>query len=95
MLREKPHYVFTGFSVFYHDEEINDFVKSEVIFNYNSDELIEAYLNTDIWKDKAGGYGLQDDNDYKLVKEVNGSIDNVIGFPVDEIKTAVEQIKNR
>ena len=93
MLRETPHIVFTGFSILYKGKEINDFVKSIVVFNYNSDELIERYLATDIWKDKAGAYGAQNNDEYPLVKEVIGSLDNVIGFPVKEIKEAIEKIK--
>lgn len=93
ILRETPHIVLTGFSIFYQDKEINDYVKSIVIFNHISDDYIEEYLKTDIWKDKAGGYGAQENNKYPLVKEVIGSFDNVIGFPVKEIKEAIDKIK--
>lgn len=93
MLRESPHQVLTGFCVFYNGKEIKDVVTSTVIFNYNSDELIEEYLETDIWKDKAGGYGIQNNDKFPLVKEVIGSLDNVIGFPVKEIKEALNQLK--
>ena len=41
--------------------------------------------------DKAGAYGAQDNNDFKLIKEIKGSVTNVIGFPVDEIKLAIER----
>ena len=43
--------------------------------------------------DKAGAYGAQDNNDFLIVKEIKGSRDNVIGFPVDEIKLALEKFK--
>ena len=93
LLREHPHVVLTGFSIFYQGKEINEVVSSTVTFNYNTDEFIEEYLNTDIWKDKAGAYGVQNNDKYPLIKNVEGSIDNVIGFPVKEIKDALKRIK--
>ena len=93
VLRETPHIVLTGFSIFYQGKEINEVVSSTVTFNYNTDEFIEEYLNTDIWKDKAGAYGVQNNNKYPLIKNVEGSIDNVIGFPVKEIKDSLKRIK--
>ena len=37
-------------------------------------------------EDKAGAYGVQDNEKYHIIKSVKGSIDNVVGFPVKEIK---------
>ena len=34
---------------------------------------------------KAGGYGIQD-KEYNLVDYIEGSLDNVIGLPVEDIK---------
>ena len=36
--------------------------------------------------DKAGAYGYQDNQDFALVKKINGSKTNVIGFPIEAIK---------
>ena len=57
-----------------------------------SDQLIEDYVKTGSPLDKAGAYGFQDNDKYPIVKEIKGSIDNVIGFPVEEIKKDFEEI---
>ena len=74
-------------------KEIISHVTSEVIFNDLSDELIDKYVASGSPLDKAGAYGVQDNDKYPIIKKVIGSIDNVIWFPLKEIKEAIEQIK--
>ena len=96
MLRKlagRTHYVYTGFRVKYLNKEIVDYVESQVQFNNFDDTIIDAYVKTGSPLDKAGGYGIQD-NLFPLVFNVVGSIDNVIGFPVKEIKEAVKKVIN-
>ena len=92
-LSGKTHYVHTGFRIKYSSKEIINHVTSEVIFNDLSDELIDKYVASGSPLDKAGAYGVQDNDKYPIIKKVIGSIDNVIGFPLKEIKEAIEQIK--
>ena len=92
-LSGKTHYVHTGFRIKYLSKEIINHVTSEVIFNDLSDELIDKYVASGSPLDKAGAYGVQDNDTYPIIKKVIGSTDNVIGFPVKEIKEAIEQIK--
>jgi len=92
-LSNKIHYVHTGFRIKYLSKEIVSHVTSEVMFNDLSDELIDKYIASGSPLDKAGAYGVQDNDKYPIIKKVIGSIDNVIGFPVKEIKEAIEQIK--
>ena len=92
-LSGKSHYVHTGFRIKYLNKEIISHVTSEVIFNELSDELIEKYVKSGSPLDKAGAYGVQDNDKFPIIKKVIGSIDNVIGFPVKEIKELVEEIK--
>lgn len=79
------HEVYTGYCFFVVDEkgEISDKVcgaeKSRVLFNDLSEQKIEEYVKSEMGLDKAGGYGIQDEFD--LVKAVEGSVFNVIGFP--------------
>ena len=92
-LSNKSHYVHTGFRIKYLNKEIISHVTSEVIFKKLSDELIEEYVKSGSPLDKAGAYGVQDNSQYPIIKKVIGSIDNVIGFPLEEIKKAIEEIK--
>lgn len=92
-LSGKSHYVHTGFRIKYLNKEIISHVTSEVIFNELSDELINKYVKSGSPLDKAGAYGVQDNNKFPIIKKVIGSVDNVVGFPVKEIKELIEQIK--
>ena len=92
MLSGKTHHVYTGFRVKYLSKTVIDVVDSLVEFNNLDDKLIEAYVKSGSPLDKAGGYGIQDNESYPIVKKVIGSVDNVIGFPVEEIEKAVNEV---
>lgn len=93
MLSGKTHYVHTGFRVKYLNKEVVSVVTSEVIFNKLDDKLIDAYVKSGSPLDKAGAYGVQDNNKFPIIKKVIGSIDNVVGFPVKEIKEVIDSLK--
>ena len=93
LLSGKSHNVHTGFRIKYLNKEIVSIVTSEVLFNKLSDKLIDEYVKSGSPLDKAGAYGVQDNNKYPIIKKVIGSIDNVIGFPLEDIKKAIEEIK--
>ena len=86
MLSGKTHYVYTGYALHQEEKFIFNVAKTEVTFNELSDELIKQYIASGSPMDKAGAYGYQDNKDFQLVKNVNGSTTNVIGFPVEAIK---------
>lgn len=85
-LSNKEHEVITGFSIFYDDKSITEVVTTKVQFEKLSDELINEYIKTKSPLDKAGAYGIQDNQKFKLIKKITGSYNNVVGFPVEEIK---------
>ena len=90
-LSNKIHYVYTGYAIKQKDKLITNIVKTEVLFNDLDDDLIKRYIATGSPLDKAGAYGYQDNNDFPLVKKITGSVSNVIGFPVEEIKEDLKQ----
>lgn len=91
-LSGRTHQVITGYYIINKDKKLLNHVISEVTFNSLSDELIESYIQSGSPMDKAGAYGFQDNDTYPIVKEVKGSIKNVIGFPSDEIKVDLKNI---
>lgn len=93
MLSGKTHYVHTGFRVKYLNKEVVSVVTSEVIFNELDDKLIDDYVKSGSPLDKAGAYGVQDNDKFPIIKKVIGSIDNVVGFPVKEIKEVIDSLK--
>ena len=82
-LSGKKHTVISGFSIITNDNVYTDYDLSEVVFNDLSDEDINKYLDSELYKGKAGCYGIQDG--YSLVKEYHGSLNNVIGLPTEKI----------
>lgn len=92
-LSDNTHEVLTAFYLFYKKQVIHDVVSSKVTFNKMSDELIKEYISSKSPLDKAGAYGVQDNDKYHFIKKVEGSIDNVVGFPVKEIKEAIQKIE--
>ena len=91
MLSNQKHYVYTGYAIHQNNKLVNAVTKSTVYFNDLSDELINAYIDSGSPMDKAGAYGYQDNQDFALVKKINGSITNVIGFPVEDIKRVLKE----
>ena len=91
MLSNNKHYVYTGFAIHQDNKLVVSTTKSTVYFNDLSDELINSYIASGSPMDKAGAYGYQDNQDFALVKKINGSIANVIGFPVEDIKIALKE----
>ena len=91
-LSDRTHLVHTAYWIFYKDKEISNIVTSEVIFNKLSDELINRYVESKSPLDKAGAYGVQDNQTFPIVKEIKGSLNNVIGFPVEEILVSLKQL---
>ena len=85
-LSGKEHYVYTGYALKENDKLIQGIVKSTVYFSELSDELINAYIASGSPLDKAGAYGVQDNDRFPIVKKISGSMNNIIGFPTDEIK---------
>jgi len=92
-LSDKTHQVITTYCINYKDRFIENYVVSNVTFNKLSEQLINEYVATGSPLDKAGAYGVQDGEKFPVVKKVNGSIDNVIGFPVDEIRKDLLEIQ--
>ena len=91
ILSGRQHIVYTGYAIFKDRKIVIKVVESKVLFNELSDQFIYDYIATGSPMDKAGAYGLQD-NDFPVVKEVIGSIENVIGFPTKEIKKDLESL---
>ena len=82
-LSNKTHQVITGYAIVYNGGEIVSHVKTDVTFNDLSDQLIDEYVGSGLYKGKAGCYGIQDG--YPLVKSYDGSLSNVIGLPEEAV----------
>lgn len=84
-LSGKKHVVISGYTFISKEKEITRTVRTYVYFNKLSDELINKYIESGSPMDKAGAYGIQD-KEFDLVNHIEGSLYNVIGLPVEDIK---------
>lgn len=92
MLSGKAHAVYTGVCLAYNlDGELRLITaadKTAVYFETLSEEWIWDYVRGGSPMDKAGAYGIQDGG---LVKKIEGSYTNVVGFPVELVKELLER----
>ena len=93
MLRElsgKTHRVITAYAVAWAGGLKSGYSVSEVTFKGLSDKLIEDYVASGLPLDKAGAYGIQDG--FPLVDTYTGSIDNIIGLPLSDVRKLLDGI---
>ena len=79
----KKQIVLSGYTYIGKGKEITRTVATDVYFNELSPELIADYVTKKKPLDKAGGYGIQDG--YPLIARIEGSYDNVMGLPTEDI----------
>ena len=93
MLSGKAHAVYTGvcFACKKEDECAVDVraEKTDVYFEDLTDEWIAEYIRGGSPMDKAGAYGIQDGG---LVKKIEGSYTNVVGFPIELVKEMMKDM---
>lgn len=88
------HECISGYQLIYKDKVIKKIVISKVYFNKLTTSLINKYLNEVNVLDKAGSYAIQDDKKYHLIKKIEGSYYNIVGFPLEEIKKDIDSLIN-
>lgn len=85
LLSNKTHKVITAYYIYTKEKQILNYDVSFVKFNKLSDQTILDYIKTKSPMDKAGAYGYQDNEKFHLIKNIKGSVKNVIGFPSEKI----------
>jgi len=83
-LNGKTHQVITGYGIFFGDQQRLREVVTKVRLKKNSVELLKAYAQTSEPLDKAGSYSIQGLGTL-LVDTIDGSYNNVVGLPVEEL----------
>jgi septum formation protein len=83
-LSGKVHRVITGICLLGEDERRLSFAEATCRIRFTPAKL-EAYLDTGLWKGKAGAYGIQDKHD-PFVTLLDGDVTTVIGLPMFLVK---------
>ena len=90
MLSGRRHRVFGGISVIAPDGRRSDRLSTSMVrFKRLADADIAAYLATDEWQGKAGGYAIQG-RAGAFVPAINGSYTNIVGLDLALTKSMLE-----
>ncbi len=88
-LSGKWHSVYTGVCVKCGKKEIVFFAKSRVKFKNLTLEQIEKYVDECSPLDKAGAYGIQDE---QIVEKYKGSYTNIVGLPKEKLAKVLSKV---
>jgi septum formation protein len=93
MLSNSRHLVVTGVCALNVDRDVAvlDDECTWVTMRAITPEEIEIYVASGEWRDKAGGYAIQETADRFVVKLEGGGIDNVVGLPVALARACIER----
>ena len=91
LLSNNTHQVMSGVGIVYKEKVYNFVCVSNVTFRNLSDEDIWNYINTKECFGKAGSYAIQGIGG-TLVDHYEGSLENIIGLPIEEVKEVLGEI---
>ena len=82
-MRGQKHFVHTGICLWHRpsDRKSLQAESTKLEMTALTDFEITDYLDSELWRGKAGAFGYQDDLDW--VKIVEGSASNVVGLPME------------
>lgn len=85
LMAGRRHRVLTGIALWHRpsDQKCCHVEQTLLEMNPIEEEMLEAYLESDAWVDKAGAFGYQDGLDW--VRIIEGSETNVVGLPMERI----------
>ena len=75
------HQGLSGVALLNEGEERTALAATEVVFRPLDEGLIDWYVDTGEWRERAGGYAIQGAG-AALVCEIRGDYENVVGLPV-------------
>jgi len=91
LLAGRIHRVVTGVAIRWRGNERFFSVSSDVEFKPLSDKEIEDYVASGEPMDKAGAYAVQGLGGF-MVRNVRGSVSNVVGLPLAEVVTVLQEM---
>ena len=80
-LSGRTHEVYSGLALIHGGEERTGHTRTAVTFRALDEHLIDWYLRSGEWRDRAGGYAVQG-RGAALIASIDGDYWNVVGLPV-------------
>lgn len=93
LLCGKTHSVITGICIVSDELTIKDAEISLVTFGEFDYDRVAEYVGTGSPFDKAGGYGIQDEQVKAMVTSIEGDFDNIVGLPTKKIENLLKQFR--
>jgi septum formation protein len=92
LLFSRPHEVITGIALLKLDERIRivESVTTVVYPKKLTAAQIDEHIQKGDWQGKAGAYGIQETGD-EFVERIDGSLTNVMGFPMELVNDLLKQ----
>ena len=91
-LKGREHLVITGVCVVGPEKTIDKPITSKVKIKPLTEKEIKDYIATGEPMDKAGAYAIQQKGSF-MVRSFSGSKTNIIGLPLDELKTLLKKTR--
>jgi septum formation protein len=85
--------VISGLAVLVADQARTVVARTEVTFNPIDEGLLDWYVSTGEWRERSGGYAIQGQG-ARLVKEVRGEIENVVGLPLQPLLELCPELRS-
>lgn len=87
----RRHDVYTGICVWSAKKAkcVVDVVRTELMMDELTPQMLDDYLDTMLWEGKAGAFGYQDGNDWIQILH-QGSESNVVGLPMERFSELLE-----
>jgi nucleoside triphosphate pyrophosphatase len=93
-LSGRVHDVWSGVVLLERDNEQIGTARTRVHFSHLDDQTIEWYLESEEWRERAGGYAIQG-RGAALVESIDGDYWNVVGLPVALMLRMAPQLLRR
>jgi septum formation protein len=93
-LSGREHEVWSGLALIEQGHERTGTARTAVRFAHLDDQTIEWYLESEEWRDRAGGYAIQG-RGAALVESIDGDYWNVVGLPVALMLQMAPQLLHR
>jgi len=91
LLSGRRHSVWSGLCLIHASSLLSwkGYAESQLEMKPLSQNELESYLQSGMWKEKSGAFGYQDGHSW--LKVISGSVENVVGLPVDLLKLLLQQ----
>jgi septum formation protein len=90
-LAGRAHVVTSGLVVLLDGEALTAIARTEVSFRSISTQMLDWYVDSGEWRERAGGYAIQGAG-AALVRAIDGEYENVVGLPVASLLDLYPQL---